>query len=174
MRLKPQSTRAPYLTAGVIGVLYSIHNRHFGEIEWAHAIEARDIDAILLRIGAPLMVRVDATARAKEMLCLASIEAVTGQHVLASNKAYAADCGRNRNRAAHPTIRTGASTDGVKAVAEFGIESHSAAVTLTTAFVRVLCHHTPMSPQDGTPCINSRIAQLLFNAQQLIVFRQPV
>jgi hypothetical protein len=104
MWLKPQSTRAPDRAASIIGVLYPIHNRHLSEIEWAHAIKARDIDAILLRVGAPLMVRVDATARAKEMLRLAGIEAVTSQHVLASNKAYAIHCGRNCNRPAHLAI----------------------------------------------------------------------
>jgi hypothetical protein len=126
-------------------VLRSIQNRNLGEIEGTDPIEARDIDAILLWVGAALVVGVDAAARAKEVLCLTRIEAVAGQHVLAPNKSYAAHCGRNRDRTAHPAIGTGAATDGVKAVAQFNIEAHRTAVTLTTARIRVSCHHAPPS-----------------------------
>ncbi len=48
--LKSQNARAPGDAVVVIGVVYPVHYRHLGKIERAHAVEARHIDAVLIRI----------------------------------------------------------------------------------------------------------------------------
>jgi hypothetical protein len=49
-----------------------------------------DIHAILSRVGAPLVVRIDAALRAEEMLRCSGVEAIACQHILAFDEPNAA------------------------------------------------------------------------------------
>jgi hypothetical protein len=40
----------------VAGMSDAVIHRHFGEVEWAHAFEAGDVDAVLSRVGAALVI----------------------------------------------------------------------------------------------------------------------
>lgn len=126
-----QGPGTPGFAGIVIGVPYAVHDRHLGEVEWADAFETRDIDAVLLRIRAALVMGVDAALRTEEMLGLAGIEPVAGQLVLAPDDMQAAQGRGHRDRAAHSAIGTGASPDGVEAVAELNLELDRATMTLT-------------------------------------------
>ena len=63
------------------------------EIEWTQPREAGDIDAELIGIRSPLMMRIDATFRAKEMFCRTRIELVDRQRFRARKNVNAAQIG---------------------------------------------------------------------------------
>jgi hypothetical protein len=62
-----------------------VHHAYLLEIERADPVEACHVHPKLIGIRAPLVVRVDATVRAEEMLRRACIEPITGQGLLAFN-----------------------------------------------------------------------------------------
>ena len=101
-------------------MVYAVHDRHVFEIERAHLVEASDIDAILVGIRSPLVMFVDTTMRAKEVLRRACVEAVASQDVLSLQNAAPAHLRRHDDSAAHSAIGTGAAADGevVKSTAQ--------------------------------------------------------
>jgi hypothetical protein len=125
---------------GVAGVRYAVKDGNFREIERADAVEAGDVDPVLRLIGTPLVVRINPAMRAKEMPRGAGIEAVAGQNLLAANEMNPADFRRNGDRAAHPTIGAGTTSNRVEPVAEFRLEPDRAAVTLAGVNFGILCH----------------------------------
>ena len=54
--------------AGIVRMIDAVHDRHFGEVEWTYPVQASNIDGKQLRIGSSLMVRVNSTAGAEEVL----------------------------------------------------------------------------------------------------------
>lgn len=58
-------TRMP---AGVVRVIYTVQDRHFEEVEWAYPVQTGNVDAILVLIGAALMVSIDSAMRAEKVL----------------------------------------------------------------------------------------------------------
>jgi hypothetical protein len=83
--LVSQSPSTPDFASVIAGVLHSVHDRHFSEVEWADAFQACNVDTELLRIRTTLMMCVDTALRTKEMLGFAGIEPVTRQLVVALN-----------------------------------------------------------------------------------------
>lgn len=103
-RYKPQRPRPARGSAGVVRVVHAVGDGHFREVERADAFQAGDIDAVLVRIGATLVVGVDAAARAEEVLRGSGVEAVAGQGVLALKDFDAARLRGDDDRAAHAAV----------------------------------------------------------------------
>jgi hypothetical protein len=129
--LVSQSPRTPDCAGVVAGVLHAVHHRHLGEIEGADAFQTRNVDTVLMRIRAALVMCVDTALRAKEMLGFAGIETIAGQFVLAPDDAQTVQGGGHGDRATHPAIGAGASPNGVESITELNLELDRAAMTLT-------------------------------------------
>src|SRR4249920_2490854 len=109
-------------------MVHAVDDGHLGEVERADAVEAGDVDAVLVGVRATLVVGVDAATRAEEVLRGAGVELVGGERVRAGEDLDPADRRRYRDRAAHAAIGAGAAPRGAKAVAQPGAEPHRAAV----------------------------------------------
>src|SRR5215469_18266968 len=81
-----------------------IDNRHVRKVERTYALQAGDIDAVLVWVRAAAMVGVDAARRAEIVLRRPRIEAIEGQRLFAGLKRDVARIGRYRDRAARPAI----------------------------------------------------------------------
>src|SRR6516164_9916575 len=120
----------------------AVDHRHVGKIKRAHALQARGIDPVLVRVGAAAMVRVDAASRAEVVLRNAGIEPVFAQRLFTGLERNGAGGGRHRHRAAHPAIRAGAAAGGVQTVDQFHSEAHGAAVACRFHFrCFIFLHH---------------------------------
>jgi len=84
-----------FIAAAAVGrVVDAVDHRHILEVERADTLQAGDVDAVLVRIGAAAMVGVDAAFRTEVVLRRAGIEAVACQRVLAGIDCNAADVER--------------------------------------------------------------------------------
>src|SRR5579862_7010458 len=68
--------------SGIGRVLRAIKHRHFVKVEWADVFQTRDIDPVLIGVGAALMVSMDATLGAEEMLRGHRVELIRGESIL--------------------------------------------------------------------------------------------
>jgi hypothetical protein len=101
----------------VAGMSDAVIHRHFGEVEWAHAFEASDVDAVLSRVGAALVMRVDAAFRAKIVLRRHRAELIEREAVGAScHDLEVVPFGRYGDGATHPAIGAGAPAYRVETV----------------------------------------------------------
>lgn len=101
----------------------------FGKVERADPFQAGCIDAVLIRVGASLVVRVDPALRAEIMLCLPGIELIQGEKFAARNDLDVVERRRHRDGAAHPAIRAIAAPCGVEAVAKAHLKSYRSTMT---------------------------------------------
>lgn len=115
-------------------MLDTIKNRHVEKIERADTIKAGDVDSVLMLIGSPLVVRVNPAAGAEKMLRRLRIEAIEREYICTLQNLDAAHLHRNCDGAPHATIRTGASADGVEAVAERRLKANGAAMALAGSY----------------------------------------
>lgn len=116
--------------AAVVRVVDAVGDGDFGEIEWADAIEAGDVDGVEGLVGAALVVGVDAAAGTEEMLRGAGVEAIAGERVLALEDLDSAHGRHGDDGAAHSAVGAGAAADGVEAIGEGDRETDGAAVAL--------------------------------------------
>ena len=101
----------------VAGMSDAVIHRHFGEVEWAHAFEASDVDGVLSRVGAALVMRVDAAFRAKIVLRRHRAELIEREAVGAScHDLEVVPFGRYGDGATHPAIGAGAPAHRVETV----------------------------------------------------------
>jgi hypothetical protein len=84
----------------------------------------------LVLIGAALMVCVNPTYRAEEVLRRSRVETVTRQLILALQKPDPAHLRGDRNRPAHSAIGAGAAANGMKAIRERRFKADRAAMAL--------------------------------------------
>ena len=63
-----QSSNAPNFASSIGRMLHPVHDRHLGEIERADVFQTCNVNTVLVRIRAPLVMCVDAAPRTKEML----------------------------------------------------------------------------------------------------------
>ena len=84
----------------------AVHDHDFGEIEWADAIDARDVDTELAWIRATLVVGMDPTGLAEVVLRRSGVELIESQVIPAFDKFDIRKLCGNRNGAPHPAIRT--------------------------------------------------------------------
>jgi hypothetical protein len=140
-RYKPQRPRPARGSAGVVRVVHAVGDGHFREVERADAFQAGDIDAVLVRIGATLVVGVDAAARAEEVLGRSGVESIARQGLLAAEKLDAACLRRDDDRAAHAATGAIAAQGGVEAVAERRLEADRTAMALAGSDVGLVCHY---------------------------------
>src|SRR5262249_54148297 len=115
----------------------------------ADTFETGHVDAVLVRIGAALMVRVDPAARAEEVLGGAGVEPVGGECIRARQDLDPADRRRYRHRAAHAAEGAGAATRGVEAVGDLGAKAHGAAVAGAPDLGRIEVHAVSLPFTDG-------------------------
>jgi hypothetical protein len=101
---KSQRTCSAQKTASVIRVIHPVKNGHLGKVEWTHPIQAGNVHTVLVLIGSALMMRVDPTFGAEEMLRRSSVETVTCKCVLALQELDPAQFCRDRYSAAHSAI----------------------------------------------------------------------
>lgn len=85
-------------------VLDPIVDGHLLEIKGADALETGNVDAVLVGIGAPPMMRVYSACRAEIMDRAHRAEPVASQGVFARVDDKAIEVGGNRDRAAHSAI----------------------------------------------------------------------
>jgi len=71
-----QRPSAPNFASIIAWVLHSVHDRHLREVERADAFQARNVDTILVRVRATLVMCVNTALRTKEVLGFTSIESV--------------------------------------------------------------------------------------------------
>jgi hypothetical protein len=57
LRSSQNSVDPGAVSCRVAGMSDAVIHRHFGEVEWAHAFEASDVDAVLSRVGAVLVMQ---------------------------------------------------------------------------------------------------------------------
>src|SRR6185312_15367295 len=87
--------------SAIARVVDAVDHRHFGEIEGANAFETGSVDAVVIRIRAAAMMRVDAALRAEIMLGDARLELIERQRVLACEQGEIGDRHADGDRAAH-------------------------------------------------------------------------
>lgn len=107
-----------------------IHDRDLQEVERAYALQACDVDTILVGVRTALVMRVDSAARAKEMLRCAGVEPVTCEHILAAADVDAAKRGGYRYGAAHPAKGTVAPAYRIEPVRKKRFELNGTTMTL--------------------------------------------
>jgi hypothetical protein len=139
-RYEPKRTCPPRGSAGVVRVVHAVGDGHLREVEWADAVQAGDVDAVLVRIGPALVVGVDAAARAEEVLGRAGVESIARQGVLALKNFDATHLRGDDDRAAHAAVGAIAAERGLEAVAERRLEANRAAMALAGHDVRCICH----------------------------------
>lgn len=122
----PCKTRHPRAIGGVIDAVFHLD---LGKIKRAYPCKAGDIYAKLVRVRAALMMGVNAAKAAKVVLRGLRVELIERQLVLALHKADILQPRRDRNRAAHPAIGTGAAPNAVKAITQPDLKLHRPTMT---------------------------------------------
>jgi hypothetical protein len=69
--------------ASVIRVIDAVHDWNLKEIEWAYPVQTSHVHGMKVRVGSPLVMRVDTAAGAKEVQRDSRMEAVAGERILA-------------------------------------------------------------------------------------------
>lgn len=99
------------------------------KVEGAYALKTGDIDTVLPRVRTTLVVRVDAAARAKKMLCGVGVELVNAEQFCSLSDVDAVQVCGHRNGAAHATERTGTAPHRTESVSQLCSEPHGTAMT---------------------------------------------
>src|SRR3954463_9412012 len=97
-------------------MMHAVKHRDLRKIEWADAVQARHIDAELAGIRPPLMMGIDAAARAEVMLGRPGVELIESQRLGAGGNLQIAEFGGHRDSPAHPAKGTVAAPRGAKPI----------------------------------------------------------
>src|SRR5215469_4073777 len=108
-------------------MVHTVVDRDLLKIERAYPLQARDIDTVLLRIRAALVMRIDAAARTETMPCRVGVELVNGEEFASLSNVDAVQVRRHRNRAAHATVRARTTPRRTQPVSQLYSELHPAA-----------------------------------------------
>jgi len=87
----------------------AICNRNLSNFKWINTFQASNIESILMRIGAALMVSIDTTLRTKEVPCCHGVKLIEAQHIFAFGNVDAIQRYRGDDCASPPTHRAIAS-----------------------------------------------------------------
>lgn len=110
-------------------MIYTIKNRHISKIERIHTLKTPDIKAILVRVGAALVVCMNAADRTKVMPGEMSIELVERKDILTLDHSEAIQGYRATDIAFAAADRTIAAAGVFNAVGQMEFEYHSTTVT---------------------------------------------
>ena len=108
--------------------MHAVARGHRTEVERIDAIEAADVVGVLGRVGAALVVRVDAAARAEEVPGDLGVELIHAQSVRALDDAQPRQRHRCDDAAAPPAQRAVAAARIDDAIRQVEFQHHRAAV----------------------------------------------
>lgn len=126
--VEPQGSERTGQAARVGRMVLAIHERHLGEIEGAYAVQTCDIHPRQAGVGPADMVGIDAAGSAEPVRRGSAAESVFAQVVLSDLDRQITEPRLNRDRAAHPTERTGTTSDRGKTVRQVDTEPHRASM----------------------------------------------
>jgi hypothetical protein len=106
-----------------------ITHRHVLDVAGVHALQASQVEAVLIKVRPAAMVRVNSTLTAEIMFSRAAIETIDGKHFLAFDNAEAFDWHRTHNRAFAPAHRAVAPPDIRYAIGQVQLKNNTATVT---------------------------------------------
>lgn len=109
----------------------AVINRHLGDIEWVDAIEAPNVEAVLLGVGPSLVMGVDTARRAKEMLRGVRVELIATKVVQTRGNSQSARRHSGDDCPAPSAHRTVAMPGVNESLRKVDIEPHLSAVTRT-------------------------------------------
>src|SRR5438552_19109974 len=130
----------------------AVVHRHFSEIEGTYAIEAGDVDAVLIGVRPPLVMGVDAALRAEMVLRRHGVELVGGERFAACENGHAVEIGRDGDGAAHPAIGAGTAARRLQSVRKYNAEAHGSAMagSVDLPNVAIRCHYWQLSNLRAT------------------------
>ena len=87
-------------------MVHAVVNRYFFDFKGIDPLQTADVEAVLVRVGPPLMMRVDATCRAEEMLRCIRVELIEAKRIIATRDPEAANRSGRDDCATSPAHRT--------------------------------------------------------------------
>ena len=110
-------------------MVHAILHRHVGDVVWIDAFQAPDVVAELVRVGAALVMGIDAAVAAEIVPGDAGVELVQPQHVLPANHPQAIKRYRGDHRALAPADRAIAAARIDHAIGQLQFELDRTAMT---------------------------------------------
>ena len=126
-------------------MMCTIRHTNLLKIKRAYSFQAGDVDPILARVGATLVVGINTALRAEIMFCRAGVKLISRQVLSARKNSNSIYICRHRDGTPHPAKRTVTATCCMQTLCQPDVETDGTAVTCAVNILDVTIHRHSQS-----------------------------